>query len=162
LSEFLGDTLGHYGGVTSLPAEQLLRLPVRLNSVAVGRAVDLLVDPGQGRALGLDVLCGDDTHRFLPLAAAEVVDGEIRLSSPFALLDEAGFDFYRGRTSSLRALKGKDVQRSGRRLGALRDVVVTAEGEIEALVVEVEGEAPSLVPVAPEISFDGNGPNGGG
>lgn len=148
--------------MTSLPAEQLLRFPVRLNRVDVGRAVDLLVDPAQGRALGLDVLCGDDAHRFLPLAAAEVKDGEIRVSSAFALLDDAGFDFYRGRTSSLRALRGKDVQRSGRRLGALRDVVVTAEGEIEALVVEAEGEPPLHVPVAPEISFDGNARNGGG
>jgi hypothetical protein len=148
--------------VPSLPAEQLLRFPVRLNRVDIGRAVDLLVDPAQGRALGLDVLCGDDAHRFLPLAAAEVTDDEIRVSSAFALLDDAGFAFYRGRTSSLRSLRGKDVERSGRRLGALRDVVVTAQGEIEALVVEPEGEAPLRVPVAPEISFDGNGRNGGG
>lgn len=146
----------------SLPAEQLLRFPVRLNRVDIGLAVDLLVDPAQGRALGLDVLCGDDAHRFLPLAAAEVTDDEIRVSSAFALLDDAGFAFYRGRTSSLRSLRGKDVERSGRRLGALRDVVVTAQGEIEALVVEPEGEAPLRVPVAPEISFDGNGRNGGG
>ena len=136
---------------------------MRLNRVNVGRAVDLLVDPAQRRALGFDVLCGDDAHRFLPLAASEVTEGEIRVSSAFALLDDAGFDFYRGRTSSLHALRGKEVQSSGRRLGALRDVVVTTtDGEIEAVVVESDGKAPFHVPVVPEISFDGNGRNGGG
>ena len=126
---------------------------MRLNRVNVGRAVDLLVDPAQRRALGFDVLCGDDAHRFLPLAASEVTDGEIRVSSAFALLDDAGFD----------ALRGKDVQSSGRRLGALRDVVVTTtDGEIEAVVVESDGKPPFDVPVVPEISFDGDGRNGGG
>ena len=92
--------------VVSLPAEQMLRLPVRLDGVDVGRAVDLILDPGHARALGLDVLCRDETHRFLPLAAADVDRGEIRLSSAFALVDDTGFEFYRGRTSSLRTLKG--------------------------------------------------------
>ena len=58
--------------VASLPAEQLLRFPVRLDGMDVGRAVDLIIDPAHARAVGLDVLCRDDVHRFLPLAAAEV------------------------------------------------------------------------------------------
>ncbi len=147
--------------VRGLSAEQLLRFPVRFDGIEVGRAVDLILDPPQGRALGLDILCRDDVHRFLPLAAAEVDGEEIRLSSAFALVDDSGFEFYRGRTSSLRALKGSNVARSGVDLGALRDVVVSTEGEIEAFVVE-GGDGPDRVPAEPGISLDGNGRNGSG
>ena len=139
-----------------LSAEQLLRFPVRLDGIDVGRAVDLILDPDQGRALGLDVLCLDDVHRFLPLAAAEVNAGEIKLTTPFALLDDAGFDFYRARTSTLRALKGTHVAEGGHDLGTLRDVVVSSAGEIEAFVVGV-GDGVERVPIGPEIRLDGNG-----
>jgi hypothetical protein len=147
--------------VPSLPAEQLLRFPVRLGDMDVGRAVDVIFDPAQGRALGLDILCRDDVHRFLPLAAAEVDEHEIRLSSAFALVDDAGFEFYRGRTSSLRTLRGTQVARGGEEIGALRDVVVSTEGAIEAFVVESEGGTTS-VPVEPALSLDGNVRNGSG
>jgi hypothetical protein len=149
------------GAVASLPAEQLLRFPVRLDGMDVGRAVDLIIDPRQGRAVGLDILCRDDVHRFLPLAAAEVDGEEIRLSSAFALMDDAGFEFYRGRTSSLRTLKGTQVARAGKDLGALRDVVVSAEGAIEAFVVQ-SAEGTRNVLVEPAISLDGNGRDGSG
>ena len=145
----------------SLAAEQLLRFPVRLGGMDVGRAVDLILDPAQGRALGLDVLCRDDAHRFLPLAAAEVVEQEIRLSSAFALVDDAEFEFYRGRTQSLRALRGAQVARGGRDIGALRDVVVSAQGAIEAFVVE-SADGTETVPVEPAISLDGKGRDGSG
>lgn len=148
--------------MASLPAEQLLRFPVRLDGIDVGRAVDLIIDPAHRRAVGFDVLCRDDVHRFLPLAAAEVEGKEIRLGSAFALLDDAGFEFYRGRTSSLRMLKGKQVARAGRQLGALRDVVLSAEGEIEAFVVRSADGTGTRVPVEPTISLDGNGRNNSG
>lgn len=135
-------------------AEQLLRLPVRLAGIHVGHAVDLILDPSQGRALGLDVLCKDELHRFLPLAAADVTDDVIELSSPFALVDDAGFEFYRDRTSSLRMLKGRHVARLGNDLGALRDVVVTPAGEIEAFVVETE-RGVEHVPLGPGVLLDG-------
>jgi hypothetical protein len=147
--------------VASLPAEQLLRFPVRLDGTDVGRAVDLIIDPGHARAVGLDVLCRDDVHRFLPLAAAEVDGEEIRLGSAFALMDDAGFEFYRGRTSSLRTLKGTQVARAGKELGALRDVVVSAEGAIEAFVVQ-SADGIRNVPAEAAISLDGNGRNGSG
>lgn len=149
------------GRVRSLPAEQLLRFPVRLDGVDVGRAVDVILDPGHGRALGLDVLCRDDVHRFLPLAAAHVDLAEIRLSSAFALVDDSGFEFYRDRTSSLRTLKGSQVARGAEKLGALRDVVVSPEGDIEAFVVE-SADGAETVPAAPGVSLDGNGHNGSG
>jgi hypothetical protein len=147
--------------VGGLPGEQLLRFPVRLNGLDVGRAVDLIIDPAHGRALGLDVLCRDEVHRFLPLAAAEVEDKEIRLSSPFALMDDTGFDFYRDRTSSLRSLKGRHVERRGRDLGELQDVLVSDEGEIEAFLVQA-GDDSAEVPLGPEVSLDGVGRNGSG
>jgi PRC-barrel domain len=144
-----------------LSAEKLLRFPVRLDGLDVGRAVDLILDPSQGRALGLDVLCGDEVHRFLPLAAAEVGEDEIRLSSPFALVDDASFAFYRGKASSLRAIKGRHVARAGRDLGSIRDVLVSPAGEISAFVVD-SGEEDTAVPVEPDVSIDGVGRNGSG
>jgi sporulation protein YlmC with PRC-barrel domain len=144
-----------------LSAEELLQFPVRLDGIDVGRAVDLIVDPVQQRALGLDVLCGDDVHRFLPLAAAEVRESEIRVTSPFALVDKDGFEFYRGRASSLRQLKGRHVVRAGRDLGSIRDVVVSLTGEIEAFAVDT-GQGRVTVPVDPRLSIPENGRNGSG
>jgi hypothetical protein len=149
-------------GVRSpLSAEELLRFPVRLDGLDVGRAVDLIVDPRQQRALGLDVLCRDEVHRFLPLAAADVRENEIHVSSPFALMDGDGYEFYRGRASSLRQLKGMRITRGGRDLGQIRDAVVSSSGEIEAFVVDSDGDV-ATVPIDPALSIDGNGRNGSG
>jgi sporulation protein YlmC with PRC-barrel domain len=74
-------------------------------------------------------------------------------------VDDDGFEFYRGRASSLRQLKGMHVARRGRDLGSIRDVVVSASGEIQAFVV-ASGEDEVSVPVEPEVSIDGNGRNG--
>jgi len=149
------------GGVArELSAEQLLRLPVRLAGTDIGHAVDLILDPGQGRALGLDVLCRDEVHRFLPLAAADLGDGVIELSSAFALVDDSSFEFYRGRTSSLRTLKGRHVAQAGDDLGVLRDVVLSAAGDLEAFVVETE-DGVERVPAEPDVKLDGDA-NGNG
>jgi hypothetical protein len=154
--------LGRMATVRSpLSAEELLRFPVRLDGIDVGRAVDLFVDPQQKRAVGLDVLCRDDVHRFLPLAAAEVGQKEIRLSSPFTLVEGVGLDFYREWTSSLRALKGTHVERRGRDLGAIRDAVVSPDGEITAFVL-ASGDDELTVPAEPELRIDANGRNGSG
>jgi uncharacterized protein YrrD len=153
------DACGRLASVQGVRAERLLRFPVRHEGADVGRAVDLILDPSQGRALGIDVLCRDDVHRFLPLAAAELDGDEIRLTSRFALLDVAGFDFYRRRTSTLSALKGTHVGKAGQDLGALRDVVVSAAGEIEAFVVETE-DGTQHVAVGPGVRLDPNGLDG--
>ena len=143
-----------------LSAEQLLKLPVRLAGMDVGYAVDLILDPSQGRALGFDVLCRDEVHRFLPLAAADVVDGAIQLSSAFALVDDSGFEFYRGRTSSLRTLRGTHVEQAGDDLGALRDVVLSAAGDIDAFVVET-ADGLDRVALEPGVRLDGDGNSNG-
>lgn len=115
--------------------DELLRLPVRLHGIQVGRPVDLLLDPEAQRAVGLDLLCGDEVHRFLPMPTAAVGREEIRILSPFVLLEQEELDFYRSRTLALGGLRGRPVERKGRNLGALQDVVVAADGQLVAAIV---------------------------
>jgi hypothetical protein len=68
--------------------------------------VDLLIDRDQPRALGFDVLCGDDAHRFLPFVVATFRPDAIEIDSPFLLLDFAQVDFYRAQATTLRELDG--------------------------------------------------------
>jgi hypothetical protein len=115
--------------------DELLHLPVRLHGLQVGRPVDLLLDPEAQRAVGLDLLCGDEVHRFLPMPTAAVGRGEIRILSPFVLLEQHELDFYRSRTLALGGLRGRPVERKGRKLGALQDVVVADDGQLVAAIV---------------------------
>ena len=63
------------------PARDLLRLPVRLRGIQLGRPVDLIIDRSGERVLGLDVLCGDEVHRFLPISAVTMHEDELAVSS---------------------------------------------------------------------------------
>ena len=91
--------------MTKLLAGDLLRLPIRTKGIEIGRPVDLLVDPARNRALGFDVICRDESRRFLPLTAAVVDADEIAVDSALTLLAEEQLDFYRRRARSLRELK---------------------------------------------------------
>ena len=115
-------------------AGELLALPVTHNGIALGRAVDVLFDLSAGRALGLEVLCGDDVSRFLPFGAARFGRDATDVGSPLALVDDLAF--YRARGSRLRELRGADVSAAARVEGTLADVVFDAEGAIEAVIVE--------------------------
>ena len=117
--------------------DELLGLPVRLHGIQLGRPVDLL-STGARRAVGLDLLCGDEVHRFLPLPTAAVERDEIRILSPFVLLEQHELDFYRSRTLALGRLRGRPVERNGRKLGALQDVVVAEDGRLIAAIVADE------------------------
>jgi len=128
------------------PAEELLRLPVRLHGIQLGRPVDLLVDLEAERAVGLDVLCGDEVHRFLPLAAAEVLEEEIAVVSALTLLEEAELAFYRSRASALSTLRGVELERDGEPVGRLRDVVVGPGGTLAAVLAEDDGVVRRLEP----------------
>jgi uncharacterized protein YrrD len=121
--------------VTAHLAEELLGLPVRVNDMDVGKAVDLLVEPVGRRVLGFDILCRDESHRFLPLSAAEIADGAITTGSTLTLLAEDQLDFYRKRATTLRALRGTPVQLHGTKVGLLTDIVLTPDGAITELVV---------------------------
>jgi hypothetical protein len=85
-------------------AGELLRLPVRTRNIEIGRPVDVIVDPVHNRAVGFDVLCRDDEHRFLPWTAAVVGEKSISVESPIAMLAEEQLAFYRTRARSLREL----------------------------------------------------------
>jgi sporulation protein YlmC with PRC-barrel domain len=116
--------------------DELLKLPVMLRDVELGRPVDLIVDLKRLRVVGLHVRCGDRARRFLPLAAALVGSREITAGSPLALLDESSF--YQEHGVSLRSLRGTAVELNGRRIGTLADVVVVPGGEVTRVVVKNE------------------------
>jgi hypothetical protein len=125
-------------GMRERTGDELLALPVRLHGVQLGRPVDLLLDPEAHRAVGLDLLCGDKVHRFLPLPTAAIGEEEIRILSPLVLLEQHELDFYRSRTLALRRLQGRPVERHGRKVGMLQDVVVAEDGQLVAAIVENE------------------------
>jgi hypothetical protein len=119
--------------------DRLLRLPIRVRGIDVGHAVDLIVDPEQRRVLGLEVLCRDEEHRFLPLSVADIGDDEISVPSPLAMLAEDELAFYRNRASTMRVLRGALVENGSRRLGVLEDVVIGKDGAIADVVVSNDG-----------------------
>ena len=106
-----------------ISAGELLRLPVRVRGVEIGHAVDAIVDPAQNRVLGLDVLCRDDSHRFLPLTAASIRADEISVGSALTLLSEDQLDFYRKRARWLREL-----------VPGLEDAWIDADGTLELVI----------------------------
>jgi hypothetical protein len=116
--------------------DELLALPVRLHGIQLGRPIDLLLDRDGRRAVGLDVFCGDEVHRFLPLPTAAIGRAEIRILSPLVLLEQRELDFYRSRTLTLSRLRGAPVELNGRPLGPLRDVVVAEDGRVVAAIVD--------------------------
>jgi hypothetical protein len=128
----------------SRSATELLLLPVQLQGIRLGRPVDLLLDRNAWRALGFVVLCGDETRRFLPFAAADLHTNEIDVPSALLLLDDVAF--YQGRTRSLRGLLGGAVVSGRCELGELRDLLLAADGSAEALVVEQGGELHDVEP----------------
>jgi hypothetical protein len=112
--------------------DDLLRRPVRVRGIQVGHAVDLLLHPAEPRVLGLDVLCRDDRHRFLPLTAATVRDDRVEASSPLVLLDLREDSFYRLEARALGELRGMPLA-GGR---SLEDVVLGPGWAIVELVLD--------------------------
>jgi sporulation protein YlmC with PRC-barrel domain len=128
------------GGVMTIRGNQLLALPVRLHGIQLGRPVDLLLDREGLRVLGLDVFCGDEVHRFLPLPTASVTGEAISISSPLVLLEEDQLAFYRTRAFAFTSLRGRPVERRGSEVGALADIVLRSDGSIRQLVVKGNGD----------------------
>jgi len=122
-----------------LTGDEVLALPVRLHGLLLGRPADLLLDREALRAVGLDVICGDDVHRFLPLPTAAVSGDAIAIRSPLVMLEQDELDFYRSRAFSLSSLRGRPVRRNGGEVGKLRDVVFSLDGTLRAVVVEADG-----------------------
>jgi hypothetical protein len=122
--------------MTEWSGEEVLGLPVRLHGLNLARPVDLLLDRDGLRVVGLDVLCGDDEHRFLPLPTAAIGDGALTIHSPLVLLEEDELDFYRARAFALSSLRGRAVTKRGEDVGKLRDVVFAPGGDLRAVVLE--------------------------
>jgi hypothetical protein len=118
--------------VRGLTGTELLRRPVRLRGIELGRPVDVLLHPHEPYALGLDVLCGDEQHRFLPVFAADVGSDHLEAASPLVLLDLRDDSFYRRRARSLNGLRGTTVDGGGE----LEDVVLGPDWRIVELVLE--------------------------
>jgi hypothetical protein len=153
LTEFPSGRQGHdaadMGGLTG---DALLSLPLRLHGIQLGHAVDVLLDRETFRAVGLDILCGDDVHRFLPLPTATVSDQEIAILSPLVLLEEDELAFYCSRAFALSSLRGRPVESKRSQLGKLRDVVVAGDGELLAVLVGRDGRI-ERVPFGPSVRF---------
>jgi hypothetical protein len=122
--------------MTELSGDGLLALPVRLHEIELGRPVDVLLDREALRAVGLDVLCGDDVHRFLPLPTASIGPDALRIHSPLVLLEEDELDFYRARAFVLSSLRGRAVTKLGKDVGTLRDVAFAPSGGLLAVLLE--------------------------
>jgi len=115
--------------VRGLQAEELLRRPVLVRGIRLGRIADVLFDASGVRVVGFDVRCGDDVHRFLPFPAAALVGGGLELESSLTLLGEETLEFYRRRGRSLVA--GDE----------LRGVVVDGNGAVAAGAAAGNGTA---------------------
>jgi hypothetical protein len=85
-------------------AEAFLNRPVLLRGgIELGRVIDVILEADADRPLGLDVLCGDGQHRFLPMAAVSRFGADLQIESTLTLLEPAELDFYRLSGRSLRA-----------------------------------------------------------
>jgi hypothetical protein len=115
--------------------QELLRRPVRLRGIELGRPVDLVLDRERRRGLGLEVVCGDDERRFLPLAVGHVSGDAIEVRSSLVLLDERELAFYMDRGSTYGSLRGAQVFVAGEPVGSLEDVVLAVDGSIESVRV---------------------------
>lgn len=111
----------------------LLERPVVLNGIRLGQPHDLVLDDESMRAVGIEVLCADDGHRFLPLPAARLRTREIAVGSALLLLDERDVDFYRRYARTFHSLEGATVERAGMPLGELEDLLIADYGEIVAV-----------------------------
>jgi hypothetical protein len=110
--------------------DELLRKPVRLHGIELGRSVDLYVDPVAVRVIGIAVLCGDGQQRFLPLAGARVDPEQIAVQSALTLLDSDQLSFYRDRARTLSSLRGAEVEVRGALVGHLRSIELEPDGRI--------------------------------
>ncbi|MBA2568757.1 MAG: hypothetical protein H0V11_05360 [Actinobacteria bacterium] len=70
--------------------------------IELGRVVDVILEADAARPLGLDVLCGDGEHRFLPMATLGRTGPDVEIESALMLLEPAELEFYRARGRSLR------------------------------------------------------------
>lgn len=84
------------------PADFLNRRVLLRGGIELGRVFDVILESDADRPLGLDLLCGDGLHRFLPMAAVGRIGRDIQIESSLTLLEPAELEFYRAHGRSLR------------------------------------------------------------
>jgi PRC-barrel domain len=84
---------------------ELLNKRVVTGGIELGRVVDVIFDESGEKAIGLDVHCKDGENRFLPMATADLDDGDVTVGTPLMLLEPDQLDFYRARGRALRSTK---------------------------------------------------------
>jgi hypothetical protein len=87
--------------VTGRRAATLEGAPVSVRGIRLGEVQNVLLDEDAARILGLEVLCGDGSSRFLPLAPVTAKSGGLEIASTLTLLDGHELAFYRGRSRTL-------------------------------------------------------------
>jgi hypothetical protein len=112
--------------VTGRRASTLLRAPVFVRGIRLGEVENVLLDELGSRILGLDVLCGDGSNRFLPFSMARSVRRGLEIESTLTLLDPHELEFYR---------------RRGRALASMPELADAVVGPGGALVVPLEARA---------------------
>ncbi len=129
----------------SLSASAVLRLPVRLHGIQLGRPTDLLVDVESWHVLGFVVHCGDESVRFLPWAASQPSEAEIAVGSALLLLEDVAF--YKKRSVSFRSLIGGELTAGG----VLRDVLIGEGGAVSELEIERDGARRRVPPAGTRV-----------
>lgn len=89
--------------MTGQRASTLVHAPVFVRGIRLGEVESVLLHSDAPRILGLDVLCGDGSNRFLPYSTARVKGRAIEIDSALTLLDERELEFYRRRGRTLAA-----------------------------------------------------------
>jgi len=117
---------------------------VCFNGIELGRPVDVLLDRQASRAVGLEVVCGNDERRFLPLAVTTVGDDLIAIGSPFCSWTRVAELLPRGGEDAC-ALRGARIDQRGVE-GVLRDIVLGEDGRIEPVVLAT-GDGTQRVPL---------------
>ncbi len=119
-----------------------------LEDIPLGAPTDAVLDSESLRVVGLEVECGDGVRRFLPLAAARIGGDRIAVGSALMLLEENVRDFYRRRSSLFSAVADLPVERAGRTLGRLVDLVVAPDGTAVSVRVSDTGSGEHSHPPA--------------
>jgi hypothetical protein len=119
-----------------------------LEDIRLGAPIDAVLDTESLRVVGLEVECGDEVRRFLPLAAARINEDRIAVGSALMLLEENVRGFYRRRSSMFSAVVGLPVERAGRPVGRLVDLVVAPDGTAEEVRVRASGSGDASHPRA--------------
>lgn len=132
-----------------LRATAAMGRPVCFRDIRLGVVVDLLLDEPCRRVVGLDVLCGDRAHRFLPLAACEAQGDVAAVPSALVLMTQE-LDFYRERCRSLTSVRHFPVRQGEEEIGTLADFEFAPADDLVELLVENEDGA-LAVPVEESI-----------